>query len=220
MKICDLICKRKSCRAYTDQSVDKEMIRIILETARWAPSGVNHQPTQVAVLGPITRKKLSKILLNKYLSGVAPNPDYEYCHKSWSNPYQARRKACGNALYTSLGIKKDDHESRKTHKCRNYNFFDAPVGLIVFIEKHMPKGSWVDVGLFIQNILLTAEGLGLATCPQAIFVEYPDTVRQVLSLKNVDIVCGIALGYEDTTHPLNSYRTTREALENFSKWYD
>ena len=192
----------------------------MLETAKWAPSGCNHQPTKVAVLGPKTRDNLSKLLFEQFDMGVAPNPDYEFCPDSWTVSYKARRKACGSALYQSLGIALDDVEGKKKHKRRNYNFFEAPIALIVYLEKKMPKGSWIDAGLFIQNFLLAATDLGLATCSQASLAEYPDIVRGVLDLSDVDIICGIALGYEDLTHPLNSYKTEREPLETFTKWYD
>lgn len=212
--------KRKSCRAYTEQPVDPALLRSLLEIARWAPSGANHQPTQVAVLGPETREKLSQALLTQFDSGAAPNPDYEFCPDNWSEVYKLRRKACGKALYQSIGVALDDLENKRKHKRRNYNFFEAPLGLLILIEKGMPKGSWLDVGLFIQNLLLAAENAGLATCAQASLAEYPDVVREVLNLQNLDIVCGIALGYEDRTHPLNSYRTERESIENFTRWYD
>ena len=220
MNISSLIHKRKSCRAYIDRSVAPEVVRSLLETAKWAPSGVNHQPGKVAVLGSETRKKLSKALIEKFDSGAAPNPDYEYCPTAWSEVYKNRRKACGRALYQSLGVSLDDLEGKKRHKRRNYDFFEAPLGLIIFIEKAMPKGSWLDIGLFIQNFLLAAEGLGLATCAQASFADYPDVVREVLGLTGVDIVCGIAVGYEDPTHSLNSYRTEREPIDGFTHWYN
>jgi nitroreductase len=219
VSISQAIYKRKSCRAYLDQDVDKETIKNILEMARWAPSGVNHQPTQVAILGNETRTRLSKILIEKYLSGVKPNPDYIYCPKEWPDVYKNRRKECGLALYNALSISVDDLENRKKHWVNNYHFFHAPIGMIVYIEKNLPVGSWLDVGMFIQNLLLAAQEQGLATCAQAAFAEYPDTVREVLSLENVDIICGIAMGYEDTFHPLNSYRTKREPTEIFTRWY-
>lgn len=220
MNICDLIKNRKSCRAYTDQPITLEVVRSLLETAKWAPSGVNHQPSKVAILGPKTREKLASSLFEKFDAGIAPNPDYDFCPDSWSDSYKLRRKACGQALYQSLGVALKDGEGKKRHKRRNYNFFEAPIGLIVFIDKGMPKGSWLDVGLFIQNFLIAAEELGLATCAQASFADYPDVVRDVLSLEKVDIVCGIALGFRDLNHPLNSYRTERESIDSFSRWYD
>lgn len=220
MNACDLIRKRNSCRAYTDQPITLEMVRSLLEIAKWAPSGVNHQPSKVAILGPKTREKLAGALFEKFDAGTSPNPDYDFCPDTWSDSYKLRRKACGEALYQSLGVALDDTQGRKKHKRRNFNFFEAPIGLIVFIDQGMPTGSWLDVGLFIQSFLIAAEGLGLATCAQASFADYPDVVRDVLSLKQVDIVCGIALGYRDLSHPLNSYRTQRNSLETFTKWYE
>ncbi len=215
-----LICQRRSCRAFSDQPVDWEVVRGLLETAKWAPSGTNHQPAKVAVLGPETRARLSKALVKQFDAGIPPNPDYEYCPETWPVSYKTRRKACGRALYQSLGIALDDIEGKKKHKRRNYTFFEAPIGLIVFIEKGLPKGSWLDLGLFIQNFLLAAADLGLATCAQATLAEYPDEVRKILGLGEVEIVCGIAVGYADPAHPLNSYRTEWEPLEAFTHWYE
>jgi len=215
--ICEAIRSRKSCRAYVDQDVNLDTIHQILDAARWAPSGVNHQPTRVAVLGKETKSKLAKILVEKHSAGVPPNPDYVYCPKEWPDVYKNRRKQCGLALYNSLSIPLDNLQGRKKHWENNYHFFHAPIGLIVFIEKDMPVGSWIDAGMFIQNILLAAQDFGLASCPQAAFAEYPDVIREVLNLENIDIICGIAIGYEDTSHPLTSYRIGREPVSNRSR---
>lgn len=113
---------------------------------------------------------------------------------------------CQSRAYSSLSITLDDLQGRKKLWENNYHFFHAPIGLIVFIKKGMPMGSWIDTGMFIQNVLLAAQNFSLASCPQAAFAEYPDVIREVLNLDNVDIICGIAIGYEDTSHPLTSYR--------------
>ena len=217
--ICEAIKNRKSCRAYLDQDVSLGIIEKILEAARWAPSGVNHQPTHIAVLGKETKDKLAKILVEKHSAGIPPNPDYAYCPKDWPDVYKNRRRQCGLALYNSLFIPLDDLQGRKKHWENNYHFFHAPIGLIVFIERNMPVGSWIDAGMFIQNILLAAQDFGLASCPQAAFAEYPEVIREVLNLDNVEIISGIAIGYEDTGHSLNCYRTKREPVENFTRWY-
>lgn len=220
MDVCQAIRRRKSCRAFTNQEVSQNAIESILEIARWAPSGVNHQPTQVAVLGKETKNKLANLLVEKHSLGIKPNPDYIYCPKEWPEVYKNRRKECGLALYQALSVPLGDLEGRKKHWGNNYHFFHAPVGLIIFLEKNMPVGSWIDAGMFIQNVLLAAQGFGLAACSQAAFAEYPDVIREVLNLDNVDIVCGIAIGYENTSHPLNSYRTKREPVEVFTRWYE
>jgi len=110
---------------------------------------------------------------------------------------------------------------KERKSCRAY--LDKPVDLELvrtIMDKNMPKGSWIDVGMFLQNILLSAKEFGLATCPQAALAEYPDVVRRVLGIQDIDIVCGISLGYEDEAHPLNSYRTERESTDFFTRWYN
>lgn len=168
MNICELIKNRKSCRAYTDQPVTLEIVRSLLDTEKWAPSGVNHQPSKVAILGQKTREKLTSSLCDQFDAGISPNPDYDFCPDSWSDFYKLRRKACGQALYRSLGVAPDDIEGKKRHKRRNYNFFEAPIGLIVFIDKEMPKGSWLDVGLFIRMICGTDSNLEQFTKPHCL----------------------------------------------------
>ncbi|CDZ79600.1 Nitroreductase family protein [Candidatus Rubidus massiliensis] len=111
-----------------------------MEAAKWAPSGVNHQPTQVAVLGKETKNKLAKIHVEKHSAGITPNPGYVFCPKEWAEVYIKRRKACGLALYQSLSISSDNKEAKKVNWERNYHFFHAPVGLIIFIEKKYAKG--------------------------------------------------------------------------------
>ncbi len=219
MDVIEALQNRKSCRGFLSTPVDHALIEKILDAARWAPSGVNHQPAQVAILGKDTRALLSNRLIEAFRSGIKSNPDYDPPSKTWADIYKQRRKACGLALYKAQGITLEDYDARNKHWERNYTFFGAPASLIVYIDKNMPKSSWIDLGIFIQSVLLAAEDLGLATCPQAAFSDYPDIVREVLNLKDVDIVCGIAIGYEDKSHPLNSYRTVRENVENFSKVY-
>lgn len=219
MDVIEALKNRKSCRGFLSTPVEASVITTILDAARWAPSGVNHQPAKVAILGSQTRSILSTKLIEAFRSGVKSNPDYDPPSKNWADVYKQRRKACGLALYKALAITLEDHEARNKHWERNYTFFEAPAALIVYIDKNMPKSSWIDMGIFIQSVLLAAEDLRLATCPQAAFSDYPDIVREVLALNDVDIVCGISIGYEDKTHPLNSYRTERESVTNFSTWY-
>jgi nitroreductase len=219
MDVIEALTNRKSCRGFLPSPVDKTDITKILDAARWAPSGVNHQPAKVAILGSETRAILSTRLIEAFRSGVKPNPDYEPPSKNWPDVYKQRRKACGLALYQALSISLEDHAARNHHWERNYTFFGAPAAMIVYVDKNMPKSSWIDMGIFIQSVLLAAEDLGLATCPQAAFSDYPAIVREVLALTDVDIICGIAIGYEDKAHPLNSYRTERDAVESFTCWY-
>ncbi len=212
---------RRSVRAFLDKPVSPDILSQILEAARFAPSGVNTQPWHVAIVGPLHREKISKAFISARENNVPENPDYQYYPTEWFDPYKSRRKACGLALYGALHIKMEDTEKRKAQWYRNYYFFKAPVALIFYIDGRLHKGSWVDMGMFIQNVMLGARGFGLETCPQAAFAEYPDIIREHLNIPNsMHIVCGMAMGYADWSDPVNQYRTAREELSNFVVEYD
>lgn len=221
MNIIDAITTRHSVRAFLDKPVSTDIITQILDTARYAPSAVNTQPWHVAVLQQQTLTRLGDDILAARAAGVEPNPDYQYYPHEWFEPFKSRRVECGKALYGALGIDRRETDKRLVQWNKNYRFFDAPVGLMVFINQRLETGSWMDVGMFIDNIMLAARQFDLGTCPQAALAEHPDIVRRVLNITEPwSVVCGIALGYPDEAAPVNQYRTTRESVESFTLWYD
>jgi len=221
MNIIQAIEKRQSIRAFLDQPVADEQLHNILNTARWAPSGVNHQPWKVAILRThVPSEKALRVQIRERIitardNQVPDNPDYAYYPQTWIEPYKSRRQACGHALYSAVGIKREDTEKRKSQWYQNYDFFNAAVGLIFYIDRYLEKGSWMDMGMFIQSVMLAAKHFELDTCAQASLAEYPDIIREVLGLSNqYHIVCGMALGYADWDAPINQYRTERETVES------
>jgi len=221
MEVIQAIKARHSVRAFEKRPVSPDLIKKILDAARYAPSGVNTQPWHVAVLYEKSLKQLGDRILTARAAGTAPNPDYQYYPREWFEPFKTRRLICGKALYGALNIDRKEPEKRLEQWNKNYRFFGAPVGLIVFINQAMQTGSWLDLGMFIQNILLAAEGLDLGTCAQAALAEHPDIVRETLKINEPwSVVCGIAIGYEDKKDPVNQYRTEREDVESFTLWYD
>lgn len=220
MDVLDAMHSRASTRAFLDKPVPRETVGAILEAARFAPSGVNHQPWRVAVVTGQTKANLSAALLAARVNNEPERADYPYYAKTWEEPYKARRLACGLALYTALGIKREDAERKIKSWNLNYSFFGAPVGLLFFIDRHLEKGSWIDTGMFIQNVMLAALKFNLATCPQASIAEYPDLARKILNVPDTRLlVCGMALGFPDKTAAVNRYRTNREEVKNFTDWY-
>lgn len=220
MHISEKITQRRSCRAFLDKPIEKDIVVKLLEVAKWAPSAGNHQPVTVVAVSGDKKLQLAEALMRKVKENIPPNPDYIFPSTALGLNYKERRKSCGRAMYGALNITEDDVEAKKAFKEKNYNFFYAPVGLIICMEKNMPQGSWIDTGMFIQNILLGALDFGLASCPQGSIAEYPDIVREVLGMQGVDIICGIALGYPDVSHPVNNYPRTREPLSLIMKWYE
>ena len=221
MNVEQAIVGRYSCRAYLDRPVPRELLEKILDTARWSPSGANIQPWQVAVVQGETKARLSEALIAAFDSGARPDPDYSYYPREWVEPYKSRRFECGMALYRALEIDRDDKGRRLEVWKDNYRFFGAPVALFFFIDRVMGQGAWLDMGMFIQNLMLAARDQGLETCPQASVADYPEVVRKVLGVGDDKLLlCGLSLGYPDPGHPVNNYRTDREPVESFTTWFD
>ena len=221
MNVFDALKQRKSVRAFTEKEVSDEKIHQILDHARCAPSGVNTQPWEVAVLRGDAKNRLQAKIESAFRNNATSEKDYQYYPLEWKEPFKARRRACGLQLYSTLSIEKDDIERRQEQWAANYRAFDAPVMLLFMMDAAMQKGSYLDYGMFLQSVMLSALEIGLATCPQAALAEYPDIVRQELGFsENKHVICGMALGYEDTNALVNSYRTPREDVSSFTQFFN
>ena len=221
MNVRDALLARKSVRAFLDKSVARELIERILDAARHAPSGANTQPWQVAVVTGNKKLAIQKKMEEAFHAGQRGHPDYTYYPEQWFSPYQERRVACGLQLYSALGIKREDKDRRVEQWAANYRAFDAPVALFFFMDKGLATGSFMDFGMFLQSLMLAAVEEGLATCPQAALGEYPQIVKAELGYAEDSIlICGMALGYEDEDAPVNSYRTPREDVHTFTRFFD
>jgi nitroreductase len=208
---------RRSVRAFLPDPVDDETIREILRVAARAPSGTNMQPWKVYVVSGERKQALSEAILS---SGVRPEKiewdEYKYYPDKFFEPYLSRRRAVGYALYSLLGIGRREVERMRAQHDRNFTFFDAPVGLIFTIDRRLNKGSWIDLGMFVQSVMIAARGRDLHTCPQAAFAPYHKQIRPILGIPDEEIVvCGMALGYEDASKPENALRSERAPLEEF-----
>jgi nitroreductase len=151
-------------------------------------------------------------------SSGAPEPrgEYAYYPAVWTEPYLARRRAVGINLYRLLGIPKGDAAGARAWHDQNFRFFGAPVGLIFTMERHLERGSYLDCGMFMQNVMTAARGFGLDTCAQAAFCGYHVTIRQVLDLPEDGVVlCGMALGWADPDAVVNQLETDRAPLESY-----
>ncbi len=213
------IIQRRSVRAFLADSVSIKDINEILTVAARAPSGTNIQPWKVYI---VTNQKIAEISKAIISSGIKPEravwDDYRYYPSRFVEPYLARRRALGAALYKLLGIEKREVARMRAHFNRNFDFFGAPIGLFISIDRRLEVGSWLDLGMFIQNVLLVAQGRGLATCPQAAFAPFHKQIRGLIGMPDEEIlVCGIGVGYEDREKPENSLRTDRAPLDDWVK---
>jgi nitroreductase len=221
MNVSEALNTRKSTRAFLPKPVDKAIIDRILSAARHAPSGTNTQPWQVAVVTGDTKQQLCQELETAFRNQVDRKMDYHYYPEEWVDPYKSRRKACGLQMYSTLKITREDKQRQLDQWAANYRAFDAPVMLLFFMDGIMQTGSFLDYGLFLQSVMLMAVEEGLATCPQAALGEYPAIVKAKLGYPDDSILmCGMALGYEDKEALVNSYRTPREEVETFTRYFD
>lgn len=193
----------------------------MLETAASAPSGSNMQPWLVHVVTGAALERLRSAAVRAFESGGQGRPEWSYYPDPIPDPYLSRRRACGLGLYGHLGIERSDRAARVRQHARNFELFDAPVGLFFFIDARLARGSWLDYGLFLQNVMLLAREYGLHTCPQAAWLEQHGVVRSELAIgPGLTLVCGMALGYADATAPVNAYQPPREAHAAFVTWHD
>ncbi len=215
----DAMLSRRSVRAFSAEPVPRETVEAILALASRAPSGSNIQPWLVRVVAGAPLASLKRALHASGAGAAALKPPYEYYPVKWFEPYQSRRRALGWDLYGRLGIGKGDRERMAEQHGRNFLFFDAPVGLIFTIDRDLELGSWLDYGMFIQNVMLAARHFGLDTCPQAAIVYPHETVRRELAIPDKEsLVCGMALGHALAEAPENGLVTPREPVAGFARF--
>lgn len=192
----EIIAGRFACRDFSGEPVGRGTIEQILRVARFAPSGANIQPWHVYVLAGEARGRVSTALREAHETARDQHKsEYSYYASDLPEPYLQRRQEFGRLFYGSLGIAQTDIEARSRQTARNYAFFGASVGLIVTIDRRLQAGSWLDLGMFVQSVLLAAAGHGLQSCPQETFSKYHRILRPLLSIPPEQmVVCGISIG--------------------------
>ncbi|HJV82253.1 nitroreductase [Noviherbaspirillum sp.] len=219
-----VIASRRSLRAFLPTPVAREDVEAILEIAARAPSGTNTQPWKAYVLTGGTKEKLSSEILRAYNDpeiGRQHTEEYHYYPSRWTTPFLERRRKVGWDLYSLLGITRENKAGMHAQLGRNYRFFGAPVGIIFTIDRVLEQGSWLDYGMFLQNVMLAARARGLDTCPQAAFAQFHRIVRDVLQIPaNEMVVCGMSLGFADESKIENTLVTERVSVSEFAKFMD
>ena len=191
---------RRSVRGFLSTPVSRELILEILDVAARAPSGTNIQPWHVIVVTGAQKKALSAELIETALDPEKDSEhsqEYSYYPEKWVQPYIGRRRKVGYDLYGLLGISKGDKEKMARQFARNYAFFDAPVGLFFTIDRIMGQGSWLDYGMFLQNVMLAARARGLDTCPQAAFIKYHRIVNRHLDIPDGEQIVPWLRGFRE-----------------------
>lgn len=218
------IATRRSVRAFLPTPVPRKEVESILATARFSASGMNMQPWRVHVVMGAAKDGLSAALA-KIDDDPAQSTEliepYDYYPREWVSPYLERRRKVGWDLYGLLGIEKGDKPRMHAQHGRNYRFFDAPVGLFFTVNRELQEGSLLDYGMFLQSVMVAARGRNLHTCPQAAFLKFHRQIADLLDIPSGQmLVCGMSLGYADTSSIENSLVTEREPVSAFTTFHD
>ncbi|MBC5785818.1 nitroreductase [Ramlibacter sp. USB13] len=225
----DAIASRFSCRAFLrDKPVARETIAQILDVASRAPSGTNTQPWKAYVLQGASRDSLADKVCAAHDALYADpslaeqyREEYDYYPTKWVSPYIDRRRENGWGLYGLLGIAKGEKDRMHAQHQRNFRFFDAPVGLMFTMDRILGRGSLMDYGMFLQNVMVAARARGLHTCPQAAWNGFAKIILPHIGATEGEmLVCGMSLGYADVDAKVNGFHTPREPAANFTHWLE
>jgi len=221
MRVSEAINSRRSMRVFKPDPVAKTDIEWIIANATRAASNGNLQPWQLYVTMGAARKRLSVAILKAMDDNDhGPGGEYDVYPKEFTPVYDARRKLVGKQLYTLINVPRGDTAGMQRQFRRNFDFFDAPVGMILCVERRMGAGQWIDCGIFLDQLMLLAREKGLHTCPQAAFSRYQHVVRRELGVPGDQIViCGLALGQADPDAVPNNLITERAPIGDFTKWF-
>lgn len=216
--VSEAIDTRRSVRAFLDRPVDEATVRTIVEKAARAASGGNLQPWRLYVLAGSARDAMvARVKEKSKATPFGDGPEYDIYPRDLTEPYRTRRGEVARGMYELVGIARDDAPARAAQMAQNFEFFGAPVGMFVTIDRQMGPPQFCDLGLFLGNLMLLAREAGLHTCPQEAWSLWGATVREVVGVPDHELVfCGLALGYADPDHPINALRTDRAPLPDFA----
>lgn len=204
---------RRSVRGYLDKRIPQEVLQSIFQLAQYAPSNCNIQPWQVFVASGELKDKLRAQMVDRVMKGVPFCSDYDYPEK-FDGEYRRRQVECAVELYNNMGIGREDTAGRMRASLRNFEMFDAPHVCFIGMDKRFGASVAIDVGMYVQNLMLSMTAHGVASCAQGSMRYYPDLVREAFNLDpQTNILLGISFGYEDPEVPANKTRVGRDNIE-------
>jgi len=217
MDFADIVRRRRSTRAFLDEPVSNETIADLLETASRSPSGGNVQPWKIFVVNGPSMARFRDFIRDRDFE----TPGYSIYPQPLGEPYRTARFELGEQLYTTIGIPREDRASRLSQMAKNFDFFGAPAALFMFVDRQMGRPQWSDLGMFLQTFMLAAVAEGIDTCPQEAWTVYSESVAEFLGAgEELMLFCGVAVGFEDGAHRINSLRSERFGVEDFATFLE
>ena len=222
MQLEQILNRRKSCRAFLDRPVETHLLRKIITNAARAPSNGNLQPWQIYIVTGTALASL-KQTTKKLVDDQVPlqTPEYQVYPKPLKDVYNTRRQEIGEDLYRALGVAREDKQKRRNQFAKNALMFNAPAAVFAYIDRSLSYGQWMDLGMYLQSVILLCEGHGLATCAQGYWTFFHETVRQTTAAPDdLMLACGIAIGFADQDASINKMRSSRVTVEDFAVFID
>ena len=213
MNVSTAVDRRKSVRSFLDTPVPDETIAELLEKAARAPSGGNVQPWRIYVVNGESMTRFRSFLAEREIEGSA----YQIYPEGLKEPYRTSRYDLGMEMYDLIGIDRADKEARFAQMAKNFEFFGAPAAIFCFLDRQMGPPQWSDAGMFLQTFMLLAQEAGIDTCPQEAWANWERAVSEfVAAPEDLGLFCGVAVGHEDTSAPVNRLRSERVPLDVFA----
>ncbi|MFT5521001.1 MAG: nitroreductase [Enterobacterales bacterium] len=220
MSVIALLEKRYSTRAYLDTPLSQELLETIFGQAQRSPSNCNVQPWQTCVVSGKKKDALKDDLMATVMSGSPPNPDFNWLPK-YEGIHRERQFGSANALYSTIGVTREDKRGRQLSMVRNWSFFDAPHVAFFTMDKYLDIMGAVDLGIYAQTLSLILSEHGLSCCMQGALGQFPDPVKKALNLpEQRGVLFGMSFGYADENAPVNNTRTDREDIANAVAFFD
>ncbi|MBS0612111.1 MAG: nitroreductase [Proteobacteria bacterium] len=220
MSVTEAMNSRTSCRAFLPTPVSLATVREILDIARQAPSGGNLQPWHVYVLAGAPLQELrARIRAKLPQQPRGEGSEYDIYPREMPELYKKRVFKCGEDMYATIKVAREDRPARLAQFARNYEFFGAPVGMFFALDRRMGPPQWSDLGMLIHSIMLLARERGLHTCAQESWSVWYRSVGEFLGFPpELMLFCGMALGIRDEAAPINTLRTERATLDDIASF--
>ena len=221
MNVSQAIIERRSTRAFLDQPVPAELLEEIFNKAQQAPSNCNTQPWHVTVVSGATRDKLVERMVAEIMSGKQPNSAFRPGDKDLKDQFRKRQIDCAVALYNAMDVEYKDKAGRQALMLKNWQFFGAPHAAFFAMPKEFGEVNAVDIGIYLQTLMLLMTEAGLASCPQGALAFYTDPVHELTNIPpDHGILAGLSFGYPDPDHPINQFDVGRDALSSAIQFFD
>ncbi|MDM0032500.1 nitroreductase [Variovorax sp. J22P271] len=214
--VASVVRSRRAVRAFKQKPLERKLLEEILSDAATAPSGANIQPWRVYVVTGAAKEELAAALVAASRSGTTPAP--AHFPEPLPEVFRARLQDFGARYYASLGIERSDAAARTRQSERNFSFFGAPVGLLFSVDRRLKPHSWIDLGLFAQNLMISAKARGIDTCPQVSFAPFHDVIASHVGMAPEEVTAfGMSMGYGDPDAPVNQTAMSRERVQDFAR---